>query len=161
IELRSLTPADIPDQNGDGKIDQLDVNARKAVSHYSIFGNVYAGGGFGAPDGGLIVDAAFAIDRISSPGLTYQPHPLVNGIKIGTAASGEYFSFGPSNQNDVQGELVPFTPPIGEKGGSIENIRANIPTQLNIGYLLAGDGGLGGAGGDVKNVAMAMDDTGG
>ena len=55
IELRSLTSLDILDQDGigtigpDGKIipDQLDIQARLALSSYSIHGNILAGAGFG------------------------------------------------------------------------------------------------------------------
>jgi hypothetical protein len=171
IELRSLTVDDIRDVNGDGVVNELDLNTRFVQSSYSIHGNIYAGGGFGAEDGGLIIDTAgfelqvafffggAAIDYIPPE---MQLRPSVGSIKIGTTANGDFFSFGSSNRPDTWGYFVPFVPQPGTKGGSIEGIRAALPEMtFNIGSLEAGGGGVGAAGGDIRDVTLNGDLTGG
>ncbi len=159
IELRSLTLADLPDQNNDGVVNAGDVLLRQAVSSYSIFGNIYAGRGFGVsgdPTSGLFVDSANALLPFG-----YQIHPMVNGIKVGTAASGEYFNFGASNRNDFQGVIQSFTPLAGQVGAQIAGVHAATGTELNINYLIAGTGGTSARGGNIEDVQLSTDNTGG
>ena len=96
IELRSLTQEDI----GPTGI-LLD---RLALSSYSIFGNIYAGRGFGdgTANGGLIIDnAGVPLQQTKFTGGTgfskfIDVPPSIGSIKVGTAASRELFSFGTS-----------------------------------------------------------------
>lgn len=159
IELRSLTVADLPDQNNDGVVNDGDVAARQAISSYSIFGNIYAGRGFGVsgdPTSGLFVDSANALLPFG-----YPIHPMVNGIKVGTAASGEYFNFGSSARNDFQGVIKNFVPLAGQIGAQIAGVHAATGTELNINYLIAGDGGTSARGGNIEDVQLSTDNTGG
>jgi hypothetical protein len=159
IELRSLLITDLPDQNNDGTVTQADVDLRQAVSSYSIFGNIYAGRGFGVPGdptSGLFVDQAAAILPFG-----YPIHPMVNGIKVGTAASGEYYSFGVSSVNDFQGLIQRFVPQRGQAGAYIAGVHAATGTELNINYLIAGKGGVSAPGGTIQDVQLATDSIGG
>jgi hypothetical protein len=169
IELRSLTAADIRDVNNDGVVDEDDLATRLVLSSYSIYGNIYAGGGFGAPDGGLLIDSTglelqeFVYDSVNDADLFIDGvKPSIGSIKIGTAGSGDYFSFGASRADNIQGFIVPFVPKPGAPGGDIINIRAATTTmQFNIGSLEAGDGGTGARGGNIVDVALRGDDAGG
>ncbi len=159
IEFRPLAIADIPDQNGDGAVDATDLALRTVSwSSYSLFGSIIAGGGFGADDGGLLFNGP-ADDRYLA---------TADAIYVGSAVSGKYFSFGTSSEyiaagvrfgNDTNGVIVPFVPPRGQAGASINTVNGSGP--FNLGVLQAGNGGIGAPGGNILNVAMNHDDTGG
>ena len=168
IELRSLTAADLPP--GENLPDRL------ALSSYSLFGNIYAGRGFGATDGGLIIDiAGVPLQQAKFTGTTgfskfIATTPQIGSIKVGTAASGELFSFGTTaagtglgfNGEDIQGALQEFRVPAGQDGADITNVRiADGVTQYNLGTLQAGDGGFNGRGGNVSNILVTGDKAGG
>lgn len=87
--------------------------------------------------------------------------PSIGSIRVGTAVSGQYYTFGNSNQDDLQGVISTFTPAVGKAGGSIIGVKTAEGTTLNINGLIAGNGGAGGAGGSIKNVALSSDDAGG
>ena len=103
IELRSVAITDLTDQNQDGKVDEVDATLRLALSSYSIHGNIFAGAGFGKTgdlNSGLIIDdAGKALQQAEfvfpfrGTNLYIPSKPTIGAIKIGTAASGEYFSF--------------------------------------------------------------------
>ena len=112
IELRSLNPGDVLDENGDGDTTQ-EVIARLALTSYSIHGNIYAGKGFGVtaaggtsadPASGLIIDDSgralqgTAFDTTAGADFydeaTRGVKPSVGFIRTGTATSGEWFTFG-------------------------------------------------------------------
>lgn len=169
IEMRSLTQEDIgPAAN---LLDRL------ALSTYSIFGNIYAGGGFGVDGGGLVIDVAGnELQQTKFSGATGISQfvdnvpPTIGSIKVGTAASGEIFSFGTSAAGfglgdfgeDVQGELQQFRPESGRDGADIIGVRmADGTTKFNLGTLEAGDGGFNGRGGDIRNIAITGDMAGG
>ncbi len=157
IEMRSLTPTDVGDLNDDGELDQADVAIHQPIATASIFGTIYAGKGFGTADGkgGLIVDAT------SMPNFGFEVHPVLGGIKTGTAASGEYFTFGNSNLDNTSGYFLPFTPPRGQVGADINGVQVKNSPALNLDIIHAGDGGLGARGGHVSNVVLPYDDSGG
>lgn len=164
IELRSLTINDLTDQNGDQSVTDADVNLRRAPSTYSIFGNIYAGGGFGAADGGLIINAT----GIRNYNLLEETRISIGSIRVGTAASGQLFTFGASRADDASGIIAPFIPSLGQPGGSVDGLKIvdangeiDIDTPFNIDGLYAGDGGPGAKGGDVKNITLTNDDTSG
>ena len=162
IELRSVTAADIPL----GK----DIGDVIALSGYSIFGNVYAGRGFGAIDGGLLIDTIGSTIQESefnnssgSDTLYVETVPQIGSIRVGTAASNRQFSFGASQDNDVRGVLQVFTPQANTPGGDIINVRAADPVEMkfNLATIQAGDGGFNGRGGNVENVVVGGDFAGG
>lgn len=159
IELRSVTAEEIPG----GQI----LSDRIALSSYSIFGNIYAGGGFGAADGGLRIDTTGAALQQTafdgSPNIQYvQTIPEIGSIRVGTAASGQSFSFGASDRDDARGELRPFVPARGAAGADIINVgAANLTMKFNLGTLQAGDGGYNGRGGDIINPVISGDGAGG
>jgi hypothetical protein len=180
IELRTLTIADIPDQDRNGVVNQLDVDFRRAPSTHSIFGNVYAGGGFGVPgdaSSGLLIDRTVTTNF----GFEDSTQSYIGSIRAGTAVSGEYFSFSVYGQfessggvmqqrvraglvlgDDTQGYLVPFVPAPGQAGASIAFVRSASPDQtFNLNGLYAGDGGAGAAGGSILDVTVNHDDSGG
>ena len=170
IELRSLSAADLTDQNGDGGVDEIDVSLRLALSSYSIHGNILAGRGFGVPGdnaSGLVIDAtgraiqqAFFLGLGTSYFVDFKP--TVGSIKTGTAASGEYFSFSITAADDIQGTILPFNPPVGQAGGDIATIRAADPATLfNVHGLFAGNGGIGARGGNIENIQLNGDTAGG
>lgn len=169
IEFRPLALTDIPDQdnvgpdvNEDGIIDSpdaFDLFLRTPTwSSYSIFGSVLAGGGFGADDGGLLFNAPPSLDFL----------PGVDAIYAGTAASQKFFSFGAAREyiaggvkfgDNINGVTQDFTPGRGEVGASINTVKGT--SKFHLGVLQAGNGGLGGKGGDILDVTMNGDDTGG
>lgn len=167
IELRSLTQEDIPGQV---------LTDRLAFSTYSIFGNIYAGGGFGLGTDGLLIDTTGnglqQIKFSGASGITeyLETVPMIGSIKVGTGASGELFSFGTTpagrgagfNGEDIQGELLAFQPASGKNGADIMNIRsADSSMKFNLGTLKAGDGGFNGRGGNISNIIIAGDNAGG
>jgi hypothetical protein len=169
IEFRALTIADIPDQNnigpdadGDGKIDsadETDLALRTPTwSSYSLFGSIIAGGGFGAADGGLLLNGPANPNYVAT----------ADAIYVGSAVSEKFFSFGSSSEyiaagvrfgDDINGVTTPFVPARGQAGASINTVKGSAP--FNLGVLQAGDGGIGAHGGSILNVAMNRDDTGG
>ena len=104
VELRPLTLADIPDQNDDGAVNDFDLDLRQPPrSTFSVYGSIYAGRGFGADDGGLI----FNPTGVDATGGTAAPAvqnyvPMVDSIRIGTAVSGQYYTFGVSGESERQ-----------------------------------------------------------
>lgn len=180
IELRTLTTADIPNQDTTPGVDDVDVDLRRAPSTHSIFGNVYAGGGFGVPGdptSGLIIDSTV----FTNFGFEAESKPSIGSIRVGTAVSGEYFRFsitgGYDSSNgvlqkrvraglelgdDAQGYLVPFIPAAGQAGASISYVHSMADDQpFNINGLYAGDGGKSAPGGNIQDVALNGDDAGG
>ena len=165
ITMRSITASDFtvgPGQSADSLI-----NAHLAFTDYSIFGNIYAGGGLGlAGDttSGLHIDnsgqAAVAAKYAFSDGDVYvATQPVLGSVYVGSAASGQPFSFGTSGHaSDTFGNLVPFTPGPNQAGASIYNIAST--TAFNIGELHAGNGGFNGAGGSIVNVALQGNHSG-
>lgn len=178
ITMRSVTTADA----GNSADDRL------VLSSYSIYGNIYAGGGFGVVGGGLTIDASGYARQLAKfsgvQGIDYLPEaitPSIGSIKVGTAASGEFFNFGISKENGdltgIYGKLRAFREDTGEAGADIIGVGANptvseeidpttgevIGTQSNtafhIGDLIAGDGGFGARGGNIQNVFL-FGDTG-
>ncbi len=179
VELRPLTLADIPDQNGDGTVDNFDLNLRQPPkSTFSVYGNIYAGRSFGADDGGLIFNPTGTDDTgatvFTVPNFDYTPGPnnfvpMVASIRIGTAVSGQYFSFGVAGEyrlsnlligDDLSGTMAPFAPAVGASGGGINTVKSSDGSPFSVGYLIAGNGGAGGNGGSISNVAMVSDDNG-
>ncbi|RYD73225.1 MAG: hypothetical protein EOP84_21885, partial [Verrucomicrobiaceae bacterium] len=142
IELRTLTIDDLVDQNGDRVVDDVDVNLRAAATSFSVYGNIYAGRGFGLasdPTSGLIINSSGSVlypkVLLGAESVT----PTIGSIKVGTAASGEWFSFGVSNQDDTAGTLQRFTPQPGQKGADIAFVRSADPlTVFNLNSLKAG-----------------------
>ena len=158
IELRSLLAEELPtDQNGDGRVDDVDVSLRKVESTYSLFGNIYAGKGFGASDGGLIIDST----GMQNFGLEQFTVSQVGAIRTGTAASGKFFSFGASREDNISGSFLPFLPPKGQVGGDIIGLHAGTATKFNLAGFFAGDGGIGARGGHISDIVINGDDTGG
>lgn len=171
IEMRSLTVADLKDQNGDGGVDERDVSLRLALTSYSIFGQILAGKGFGVANdatSGLIIDTAGEVLQQATfgtgAGIDYYAGsiPQIGSIRTGSAASFEYFSFGMSNRDDIQGVLAQFTAPAGQVGGDIVGVRAaNLTTTYNIDALITGVGGVGARGGNIQTVTLNGDSASG
>ncbi len=156
VELRSLRITDLTDQNNDGEVDDLDVDARRAPTTASIFGNIFAGRGFGALDGGLI------LDNTGATNFGFATVSQIGSVKTGTAASGQFYSFGASRADDSSGIITTFTAPKGQSGGDIIGVMgANAGIKFNLDGVQAGNGGIGGRGGNVVNVSVNGDDTGG
>ena len=92
----------------------------------------------------------------------YDFKPRFASIKTGTATNGEYYSFGISVRNDSQGLLTNFSPGNGQDGGDIVGVRAaNAASTFNLDSLIAGDGGVGGRGGNIEEVILNNDTAGG
>lgn len=160
IEMRSVTASEL----GPNEF----IADRIAFSSYSIFGNIYAGGGFGASDGGLIIDSSGSTAQLAaftnSPTVVYTKiTPEIGSIRVGTAASNQPFNFGVSSTDDTRGVLKPFTPVTGAAGADIINVKAVVPATMkfNLGTLQAGDGGYNGRGGDIINPTISGDAAGG
>jgi hypothetical protein len=161
IQLRSIRQDELP--------LNTDLEDKIALSSYSIFGNIYAGGGFGVSNGGLLIDTTGAPVQEqhfngsgSETAVWVQTKPQFGSIRVGSAASGRFFNFGASLADDSVGQLQPFTPPSNIPGADIINIRAANPAiQFNFGTLQAGNGGFNGRGGDIVNVIVGGDTSGG
>src|SRR4030095_13001232 len=141
IQLRSVRQSELP--LGTLLTDKI------ALSSYSIYGNIYAGGGFGTLDGGLTIDeSGVTTQQLRFTGndensVWVDTKPQIGSIRVGSAASGQIFTFGTSLGDDAYGELQTFTPPSNSPGADIINIRAiNPSTKFNLGTLEAGDGGF-------------------
>ncbi len=177
IDLRSLNTGDFAGTSTQTPT-QL-VNAHLAMSNYSIFGNIYAGGGFGLPNdpaSGLAIDiSGESLQTVKFPLFTgtdyYQAvEPVIGSIYVGSSASGHAFTFGSSGNpstsanhaiGDVFGNLLAFNPATGEAGASIYNIGTATPgTPFSIGTIHAGDGGFNGPGGSIVNVSLSGDNAG-
>jgi hypothetical protein len=156
---------------------------RLVESRYSIYGNIYAGRGFGtlAADGstatfGLLMDTSgLAVQGSKYSNLWFndvEPTPSVGSIFTGTAVSGHQFSFGTSvipaaGDRDtgtliVRGSFDSFTPAAGAAGGDVIGIRAVTgpdltPADYYIAGIQTGDGGFGAKGGDIRNVNLQGD----
>ncbi|MDB6150785.1 MAG: Na-Ca exchanger/integrin-beta4 [Chthoniobacter sp.] len=174
IELRSVRKDDfrinpLTDTNADGEVDDTYIEQRLVLSSYSIFGNVLAGKSFGVVDGGLIIDTAgkqlqsdLFTPEYTNPDLFFDFQPSIGSIKTGTAASGQYFSFGISSGNDIQGRINTFLPAVGQIGGDIVGVRAANPTAtFDINSIEAGNGGVGARGGNIQDVQLNGDRAGG
>lgn len=165
IELRTLATTDITDQNGDSVVNDTDVALRAIPASHSIYGNIIAGGGFGvkgdATSGLLIGSAGYG----SLAGVK----PSIGSILAGTAGSNTFFSFGTGagdslnpTLRDIGGRLLPFVPTTGQAGAGIYYVRAADPElAFNLDGLEAGDGGFGAAGGNIENVTLFGDSSGG
>lgn len=175
IVLRSLTADDTPDYL-----------TRMAPSTYSIYGNIFAGGGLGtSSNDGLIIDTSgwsTLLQKFNggtgSDWVSGSLYPSVGYILTGTATSGKTFSFGVSGQDsDVRGQLSSFSASAGQIGGDVLGIRVgdgaltmgfdpetgaslftSVPYQI-VG-IATGNGGTGARGGDISNV-MLNGDVGG
>ena len=169
IDLRSLSASDFAGNSNESPTQMA--TDHLALSSYSIFGNIYAGGGLGLPNNansGLHIDnSGIALQANKYTGATgtdfYQPsQPVIGSIYVGSSASGKAFSFGSSGSNaDIFGNLLAFTPAPGEAGASIYNISSGAAGEtFNIGTIHAGDGGFNGAGGSIVNVALQGDNAG-
>lgn len=167
VELRPLTIADLVDQNGNNNVDVFDLDLRQPPkSTFSIYGSIFAGAGFGAEDGGLLFNPT-----ADGRGVATDFVPMVDAIRIGTAVSGKFYSFGVSGEyklgaltlgDNLNGIMSPFVPAVGASGGGINTVKnLDQASPFNIGFLVAGNGGAGGDGGSVSNVTMFSDDTGG
>jgi hypothetical protein len=156
ITLRTLTSADL-----DPTIPGDTVANRLALTHFSIYGNIYCGGDFG----GLTIDTtgepllAAKFNGTTGDELFTTADPTIGDIYTGSAASNQPFHFTQlSGTAAFQGTLVPFTPAAGEHGGDISNIQAAIPgTIFNIGTIETGNGGFGARGGDISDVTLHTD----
>ncbi|MEA3188587.1 MAG: hypothetical protein QOD99_2417, partial [Chthoniobacter sp.] len=158
FELRSVAATDLT--------DPTQVSNRLALSSYSIFGNIYAGSGFGATDGGLVIDTTGkALQSAKFSGTSgsikwVDSSPVIGSIKTGTAGSGELFNFGTTGApSDVRGQLQNFVPQPNTVGGDITNISST--EKFNLGTLQAGNGGFGARGGSIINVSIPGDTAGG
>jgi hypothetical protein len=169
IDLRSLSAADFTG-NANESATQMATD-HLALSSYSIFGNIYAGGGLGVANNvnsGLHLDTSgTTLQALKYTGeygtdLYLPSTPVIGSIYVGSSASGKPFSFGASGSAaDVFGNLLAFTPAPGEAGASIYNISsAALGQTFNIGTIHAGDGGFNAPGGSVVNVALQGDNAG-
>ncbi|MDX2080068.1 MAG: hypothetical protein SFU53_04730 [Terrimicrobiaceae bacterium] len=158
--------------------DSVSFQTHRADTSYSIFGNIFAGGGFGAAGAGLIIDTTGA--ETPSVGTLL---PSVGSIMTGSAVSNQSFSFGISGtSSDVRGILSPYAAPAGTAGGDIIGVHVGegavswtspvldpltgdvsygyTPVAFLIGGLHAGDGGAGARGGDIREVTLLSDVSG-
>jgi hypothetical protein len=167
IDLRSLNTGDFASAGANAAAL---VTAHLKISSYSIFGNIYAGGGLGVandPTSGLHIDTSgAALLATTFNGETgtdyYQPtQPVIGSIYVGTSATGQSFNFGNTGSaSDIHGNLLAFNPLSGEAGASIYNISAGTGETFNIGTIHAGNGGFNAPGGSIVNVALQGDNAG-
>ena len=169
IDLRTLTAADFS-SSAAVAADQT-LNAHLAMSSYSIFGNIYAGGGLGVANNtssGLLIDnsggplQSVKFNGISGTSYYQATEPVIGSIYVGSSASGHNYSFGASgSSSDIFGNLLAFNAFPGEAGASIYNIAGITPTMaFSIGTIHAGDGGFNAPGGSIVNVALFGDNAG-
>lgn len=188
ITLRSVTQADL--RSGDV------VGNRIVLSTYSIFGNVYSGGSIGTTSSaGIALDTSgFSAQTAKFNGLSldYQfgsVTPSLGAIKTGSAAGGQFFSFGYETVGPSAGSLTtggflkPFQPALGQDAGDFIGLRVGdnaaadpiifieedgtetvtnpyTPQPFTIDAIVTGDGGIGARGGDIRDVTL-MGDSGG
>ena len=157
ITLRTLTAADI-DQTVPGNT----VAARLALTHFSVYGNIYSGGDFG----GLSIDTSGEAALAAKFNAAINPQSYtgsqitIGSIDTGTAANNQYYHFTQAaptvlagstttstelvSNNIAEGMILPFHVPAGEHGGDISNVSAvDTGTVFSIGTLATGDGGIG------------------
>ncbi len=171
ITFRSITEADI-----NTSIVGNTVHNRLSVSNYSLYGNIYAGGGVGGNGGtGITIDTAgfdgqAAKYNMGNYWFDGVPTPSIGAIYTGTAANGKVFSFGTSpiygdgvNQS-IRGTLSDFVPAAGQAGGDVIGIRAGktsdgvfTPVAFHISGVQTGDGGFGAKGGNIQDVHLYGD----
>jgi hypothetical protein len=168
INLRSLAATDFTATQAQSSANLVD--AHLAMSSYSIFGNIYAGGGVGlstTTSSGLQIDtsgtgfqtAIFNGGTGSDNNFYQAAEPVIGSIYVGTSATGQSFSFGSSGSaSDVFGNFLAFNPSSGEAGASIYNINAT--SAFSIGTIHAGNGGFNAPGGSVVNAALQGDNAG-
>ncbi len=173
ITLRSVVAADLnASVEGNTPLNRL------ALSNYSIYGNVFAGGGLGFGGNGLLIDTAgfsaqqekYILANRWYGGLT--PTPSLGHFFTGTAVSGQAFSFGTSPLvgagpgQSLRGDLAAFIPAAGQAGGDLIGIKAGSgiysstefePAVFFIGGIQTGDGGFGAKGGDIRDVYLNGD----
>lgn len=164
IVLRSLVAGEVPDPA-----------SSLAKSSYSIFGNIYAGGGLGSTSTpGLQIDTSgFALQtkfgRLTLDG-TGTPVPMVGYIFTGSAVSGQHFTFGTSPAygngpgESLRGTLADFIPAAGQAAGDVTGVRASgadgQPAPYMLGGIVTGNGGPGARGGDISNIFSTGDISG-
>jgi hypothetical protein len=168
IDLRSLQDSDFTTTATQSQDAQ--VAAHLAMSSYSIYGNIYAGGGLGLSTdstSGLQINTSgetlqsTTFDGITSANYYQSSEPVIGSIYVGSAASEMPFNFGASGQSsDIHGNLLAFVPSPGEAGASVYNISAVGNTPFSIGTIEAGNGGFNASGGNVVNVALQGDNAG-
>ncbi len=149
IEFRSLVKSDLTAGE--------DITLRYAPTNDSLYGNIFAGGGFGATDGGLLIDSSQATvvnTTVQANGPYHSSanpgQPTVGGIYVGTSASGHFFSFGLSRGDTIHpsGTIATFTPAPGEHGGDILNVGASTGSTTTT-TTGTGTGGAAGTGASV------------
>jgi hypothetical protein len=153
ITLRTVTAGDL-----DATIPGDTVANRLALTHFSIYGNIYTGGSFG----GLTIDTSGAgalaakFSGATGDELFTTADPTIGDIYTGTAASFQPFHFTQlAGTAAIQGTLLPFSQPAGLHGGDISNIAAaDSATIFNIGTLETGNGGFGARGGDLSDITL-------
>ena len=166
ITLRTLTSSDL-----DLTVPGNTVSARLALTHFSIYGNIYSGGNFGGQladgsVGGLSIDTSGESALTAKFNVNINPESYtgsqitIGSIETGTAASNQYYHFTQASptvlagstasstelvtNNIAEGMILPFHVPSGEHGGDISNISAtDAATVFSIGTLATGDGGIG------------------
>ena len=160
ITLRTLTAADL-----DPAIPGNTVNARLALTTFSIHGNIVAGGsveGVTIDTSGASLLAAKFNGSVGDQLFT-GANPSIGGIYTGTAANNLSFHFTQNNPftPQIEGTFQNFRPSANETGGDILNVAAaDTGTVFSIGTLAAGNGGTDARGGNISGVTM-HGDTGG
>ncbi len=168
ITLRSLAATDFAGTTASTPAEL--VNQHLALTSYSIYGNIYAGGGVGLANdttsGVQIDNSGAALQAAKYSGALgvdfYQAtQAQIGSIYAGTAASGQNFSFGSSGSpTDLHNTLLSFVPAPGEAGASIYNVSANAGTTFNVGTIEAGNGGFNAPGGNVTNIVLDGSNSG-
>jgi hypothetical protein len=149
VTLRTITASDL-----DITIAGNTVSNRLAPTSFSIYGNIYTGGDFGAAGAGLTIDTTGA----AAVGVKYGFNggtPQIGDIMTGTAANNQHFRFTISAGADIQTTLLPFKPKSGEHGADIIGVHAT--TAFDLGTLATGDGGLNARGGNLSEIVLRGD----
>ncbi len=167
ITLRSVTESDLNPALFDGNNTPHD---RVARSNYSIYGNIYAGGGIGSETtpgvlidtSGFVTQAGKFTEPLVFGDLKATPTPSIGHIYTGDSVGGKMFSFGTSplfgNEpgKSLRGTLSPFVPSAGQSGGDVIGVNAGT-AQYYIAGIQTGNGGFGANGGDIRNVKINGD----
>ena len=159
ITLRTLTPNDL-----DLTVPGNTVANRLALTSFSIFGNIYTGGDFGAPGAGLTIDTsgspvlAANFSGFAGSELYTGATPAIGSIKTGTATNYQHFHFGESSSVDIQGTFLPFKPKSGEHGADVFGVHAaDAATVFDVGAIESGNGGVGARGGNISELVLHGD----
>lgn len=185
ITLRSVTAADLPvGVSVENRIALSSYSIHGFIYAGNGIGGVGSAESLGVDRTGIIIDTSgitAQIAKFSGGNIDRQIEdvlPNIGGIKVGTAASGSVFSFGYQTTGPdagsvavgYGGKLMDFVPQIGQSGGDVVGLRVGAnaalwsavldPTPFTIGFILAGNGGIGARGGNIENVSL-MGDTGG